>query len=41
MIELEKKILNADPKAIEQTVFVGHLKKVNANGKATDQSMFV
>ena len=37
--------MNADPKAIQQVEFVGQLKKLGADGNATDagnpQSMFV
>ena len=40
-----KKELDTDPKSIQQTEFVGQLKKLDANCNATDesngQSMFV
>ena len=45
MIEIDKKELNADSKAIHQTEFVGQLKKLDDNDNATDdgnyQSMLV
>ena len=45
MIWIEKKELDADPKAIQQIEFVGKFKKLDNNGNSTnasnDQSMFV